>query len=152
AYQLLGVSPQHPSRAARVGTPPRERETDSEEARALAEVIFKTYGAGVVEFHLHVPTFTVTPGERPLASALARLQAQQGPITTSLLGNSVNFDDVLGRQLLVLLDGSRDRAGLLRDFWTLIESTIQAGPEEVTAAERAKLRQDLPQQVEEKLA
>ena len=138
AYQLLGI--------------PSPRETDSEEARALAEVILKTYGAGVLEFHLHVPTFTLIPGERPLASALARLQAQQGPITTSLLGNSVKFDDFLGRQLLVLLDGSRDRATLLKDFWTLIESTIQAGPEELAAADQAKLRQDLPQQLEQKLA
>jgi SAM-dependent methyltransferase len=114
--------------------------------RMLAELLIRIYGVGVVEFHLHVPQFTVVPGERPLASSLARFQARLGPMTTSLFGNNVRFEDFLGRQFLLLLDGTRDRAALLRDFREVIRSQPQADD-----AETDKVMRDLPEQLEEKL-
>jgi SAM-dependent methyltransferase len=50
--------------------------------------------------------------ERPTASLLARLEAQAGPLVTTLLHAHVKLEDDLGRQFLQLLDGTRDRSAL----------------------------------------
>ena len=141
AYQIMGASPSANDTEA------------NEAAQTLAELIVKTYGAGVVALHLHEPDFVLVPGERPLASPLARLQARQGAIVTSLLGITVKFEDFLARQLLVILDGTKDRGALLREFRRLIESNIQtsSGTNE-TIAEQERFLQTLPQQLEEKIA
>jgi methyltransferase-like protein len=78
----------------------------------LAECLLKAFGAGVVELHSHVPALDTAPGERPRATALGRLQAARGLPLTNLRHEVVPLDD-LSRQLLVHLDGTRDRAVLL---------------------------------------
>jgi hypothetical protein len=138
AHQLLGAS---------AGS----LKFDSEEARLLTEVILKAYGAGVVELRLHEPTFSLKPGERPVASPLARLQAQKGSMVTSLLYNTVKFEDSLARQLLSLLDGTRDRETLSKEFGELIEPNIQTDATTGDAVvEREKLRQTIA--LDDKLA
>jgi len=67
---------------------------------------------GAVELHLNAPRFALAPGERPIASAVARLQLESGPVVTNLRHDSVRLDDAVPRQLLPLLDGTRDRAAL----------------------------------------
>jgi hypothetical protein len=52
-----------------------------------------------------------TPGERPRASGLARYQAGHGSVVTTLRHRQVTLADA-ARELLVLADGSRDRAEL----------------------------------------
>jgi SAM-dependent methyltransferase len=52
------------------------------------------------------------PGERPVASALARWQAAQGPEMTSLAYTSVRMEEPAARALVTLLDGTRDRAAI----------------------------------------
>jgi hypothetical protein len=52
-------------------------------------------------------------GERPEASAVARWQAARGPEITNLRHDPVRLDDLLGRMLVRLCDGTRDRAGLV---------------------------------------
>ena len=123
---------------------------DADQAQQLAELILKAYGVGLVEFHLHLPRLAIVPGERPLASPLARLQAQQGAITTTLLGNNVRIDDFLGRQFLILLDGTRDRAALMKDFAAVISEHVQPERDGKTD-EKAKLLQELPGRLEQKL-
>jgi len=53
-----------------------------------------------------------TPGPRPLASPLARLQASAGPVLTTLLHTRVQLDDPSAREFLQLLDGTRATASL----------------------------------------
>lgn len=138
AYQRLSVTPQ-----GDVGT-----SQYSEEANALGDVILKAYGAGVVELHLHEPSFTVTPGERPIASPLARLQAQEGAMVSSLLYHSVKFEDTLGRKLLTLLDGTRNRQQLLQE---LIELVDAASTEPAVGSVDERMRETLAGQLDEKL-
>lgn len=128
---------------------PLDGEEAEKASRTLAELLFKIYGVGVIEFHMHLPQFTVIPGERPLASSLARLQAQQGPITTSLFGNNVRFDDFLGRQFLLLLDGTRDRTALIKDFSEIMQQSFQSddGP----TNDQVTMLKELPDRLEEKL-
>jgi methyltransferase-like protein len=129
-------------------SPQNDQQPDEE--RQLAELLLKAYGVGVVEFHLHVPEFTPIPGERPLASPLARYQAQHGTITTSLLGINVRIEDFLGLQFLLLLDGTRDRTALIRDFSEVINSNVQPATDG-TADDKAKLLRELPERLEERL-
>jgi SAM-dependent methyltransferase len=81
---------------------------------AVAEMLRRAYAANLVRLHVWAPQLTTTPSERPVASALARLQAGQGTRVTTLLHTSVEVGDELGRRLIGLLDGTRDRAALVR--------------------------------------
>jgi hypothetical protein len=57
-----------------------------------------------------------TAGETPPASALARHQATTGDLVTNLRHATVRIEDDLGRRLVTLLDGTRDRAALVADL------------------------------------
>jgi SAM-dependent methyltransferase len=83
---------------------------------AVAEMLRRAYAANLVRLHVWAPRLTATPSERPVASALARLQAAEGTRVTTLLHTSVEVGDELGRRLIGLLDGTRDRAALLAEL------------------------------------
>jgi SAM-dependent methyltransferase len=53
-----------------------------------------------------------SPGPRPVASPLARLQAAAGPRLTTLLHTHVQLDEPAARQFLQSLDGTRPAASL----------------------------------------
>jgi methyltransferase-like protein len=77
--------------------------------RALLEILQQAYLAGVVELHVYEPRMAAGASQRPEASALARLQARDGSMVTTLLHTSVLLEDEIARQALQLMDGSRDR-------------------------------------------
>jgi methyltransferase-like protein/2-polyprenyl-3-methyl-5-hydroxy-6-metoxy-1,4-benzoquinol methylase len=123
-----------------------------EDARTFAEVMLKTYGAGVIELHLHEPQFVVEPSEYPQASPLARLQAQQGVIITSLFPNTIGLEDDLGRHLLVLLDGTRNRPAVLDELRKMIDSNVEESPQDEEAfTERKRFLEALPDDLENQL-
>jgi len=88
----------------------------------LAGFLLSLYSAGVVNFHTFRPPLTLTPAERPTASPVARWQARQGPVVTTLLHRAVKVEDEVGRALLQWLDGSQDRPALLEKVWLLLKS------------------------------
>ena len=57
-----------------------------------------------------------SPGVRPLASALARIEIERGTRVTSLRHRQVEIDDPVAASALVRLDGTRDRATLHEDL------------------------------------
>ena len=57
-------------------------------------------------------------GDAPRATALARHQARAGETVTNLRHASVRIEDDLGRRLVALLDGTRDRAALTAELRT----------------------------------
>jgi SAM-dependent methyltransferase len=79
---------------------------------AVCEALLRAYAANLVQLHVWAPTLATTPSERPQASALARLQAAEGTRVTTLRHGSIEVSDDLGRRLITLLDGTRDRAAL----------------------------------------
>lgn len=95
-----------------------DREQD---AVALSEILLATYAAGLVELHVHVPHFVVELTERPVVSPLARLQAREGTLITTLRHASVELKGPLERQLIQLLDGTRDRATLLNELSSFLD-------------------------------
>ncbi|MEP7085531.1 MAG: class I SAM-dependent methyltransferase, partial [Betaproteobacteria bacterium] len=87
----------------------------------LGEEILRCYAAGVVELRVWSPPLSTIVTERPVASPMARLQAQQGEHVTNLLQQRVTLDGIT-RALLPLLDGSRDRGALVRALSELAAS------------------------------
>jgi hypothetical protein len=88
----------------------------SEDRTALCDALLRSYAANLVQLHAHPPALTTTPGETPEASPLARHQARAGDMVTNLRHVSVRIEDDLGRELVTLLDGTRDRAALAADL------------------------------------
>ena len=95
---------------------------DEDDARELAEALLQAYTAGFVELHAHAPSFVTEVSERPTASALARLQLKEGNVVPTLRHTAMKIDDKLGRQLVLLLDGTYDRAALLNDLSEFVKS------------------------------
>ncbi len=87
-------------------------ETDALDREVLGVHLLHCYtSSSLVELWLQPPRFTTEVTERPVASPLARLQAQAGGPVTNLRHEVVRLGQA-ERQTLRLLDGSRDRAGL----------------------------------------
>ena len=82
----------------------------------VAETLRRAYAANLVRLHVWSPRMATAPSERPVASALARLQAAEGTRVTTLLHTSVEVGDELGRRLIQLLDGTRGRAALTAEL------------------------------------
>ena len=80
----------------------------------LAETLLACFARGVVELHAGPAHFARRCGPLPACSPLARWQLQQGrTLVTTLRHTEVRIDDELSRVLLLLMDGSHDRAALL---------------------------------------
>jgi SAM-dependent methyltransferase len=97
----------------------RELAPPGDDTVALCDALLRAYAANLVALHVHPPAVATTPGAAPCASALARHQAQAGELVTNLRHATVRIEDDLGRRLVTLLDGTRDREALaaqLRGF------------------------------------
>lgn len=82
----------------------------------LHTLLLQAYAANLVQLHMWTPPLATTPSGRPVASALARLQATEGTRITNLRHATVEVNDDLGRKLIRLLDGTRDRTALLHEL------------------------------------
>jgi SAM-dependent methyltransferase len=103
------------------------------DAARLAEILFQGYRVGLLELHTLAPQFAAVAGERPVASPLARLQAQHSPVVTTLRHTLVEVDDAVDRCVLLLLDGTRDRE-------TLIERVRDVSGDDPVTAESLEVR------------
>jgi methyltransferase-like protein len=93
------------------------RTSSAEEAKVeLSQALLQAHLAGCVEIHAHRAPFVTTLSERPTASALARLQLRKGIAIATLRHQPLKIEDPLSRQLILFLDGTRDRAALLKDL------------------------------------
>jgi methyltransferase-like protein len=88
----------------------------------IAKSIWETYCAGLLELHLHVPPYVVHVSDKPLASPLARWQARQSDVVSTLHHKSLKLRNSIQRGLVTLLDGSRDRDALRKDLMQIFES------------------------------
>ena len=91
----------------------------------LAEALIHAHAAGFIEFRTRHANFTTEPGERPRASALARLQFLQGDRAPSLRHCLVEIRDAVGKAFVQLMDGTRDRAALLAELGALQPVTAE---------------------------
>jgi len=78
-------------------------------AARLRAVLLQAYLARIVMLQGAPPPLEAQPGERPLASPLARAQSAAGlPVVSSLLHANARLEGELEPRLLALLDGTRD--------------------------------------------
>jgi len=103
----------------RIGIP----EVPADERVALASDLLQAFAVGVVELRAIASPFTVEIGERPLGSAVARLQCQRGVQVANLRHEWVTLDDDQ-RRVLALLDGDRSQERVAAAAW----SDSSAGP------------------------
>lgn len=113
----------------------------------LRTLLLHAYGAAAVEFHMQPPPCVAAPGEFPKAANLARWQASQGLMITTLNYQRMRLEDPISRFLLTLLDGSRDRTALLAGLRQFIEAHIPASD-----PSRTQLLEQLPRLLEQSLA
>jgi SAM-dependent methyltransferase len=86
------------------------------DGEVVCEALLRAYAANLVQLHVWAPAIAGAASERPVASALARRQAAEGTRVTNLRHGSIDVPDELGRRLITLLDGTRDRAALLHEL------------------------------------
>lgn len=80
---------------------------------ALAATLLDEFRGARLRLHVDAPAYALRPGARPRASALARLQAAEGPEMTSLTHEIVRMEEPAARRLVQLLDGTRDRPAII---------------------------------------
>jgi hypothetical protein len=100
--------------------------TADDDARTLGELLLRAYAGGIVEFSLVPPQLVTSASEKPMVSALARLQSLEGTEVVNLRHFNLRVEDSLTRRLLQLLDGSRDRDALLGELLELVRSGAAA--------------------------
>lgn len=121
----LGEQAPLPIRYAELAEAARKRPglpADPGEERVLLEVLYEAFVIGLVELHACPQAFVRWPSERPMSSQVARWQLEQGEIAVTNMRHSlVRVEPGLSRELIMRLDGTRDRAALINDLtkWAL---------------------------------
>ncbi|HEV2319441.1 MAG TPA: methyltransferase regulatory domain-containing protein [Verrucomicrobiae bacterium] len=118
----------------------RNEATMDSDRRELCEFLLQCYGLGFVDLHSYPSTFVTEISARPVASPQARLQTRQGRIVSSLRHLPLKIEDALGRELLQLLDGTRDRPALLEELGRGVKAgstPIYSNGKAVTEPQRA---------------
>lgn len=90
----------------------------------IVEIVLAAYRLGLSELHTFEPHLSLEAGERPVASAVARLQAEKGELLTNLRHRAVCLKDERERRLIRLLDGTRNRSDLARDLGEVEGCTV----------------------------
>ena len=106
--------------------------TDAERG-ALDDALLRSYAANLVALHVHPPRLMTTPSDTPRTNALARQQAREGAVVTNLRHASVRIEDELGRHLVTLLDGTRDRAALADELRAFLVARGEPVPDDLAA-------------------
>jgi SAM-dependent methyltransferase len=83
---------------------------------AIRDILLRCYAANLVRLHVHPPLVSTTPPERPRMSPVARLEAAEGAMVTTVRHTHHELDDDVTRRVATLLDGSRDRAALVAEL------------------------------------
>ena len=98
----------------------RDAPLTPDEMRMFGERILSGYSVRAVDLRVAQPRLAKTPSARPLASPLARLQAEQSATVTNLRHDVVKLNE-LSRRMLPLLDGTRDVDALIADVVRLAQ-------------------------------
>ena len=79
----------------------------------FARFLATNHALGFIDLHTWEPPMTTVASDRPLASALARIEIAAGTRVTSLRHRPVELDDPVAAVVLARLDGTRDLAMLV---------------------------------------
>ena len=90
--------------------PPDQR---GELPAVLAQGLLKLAANKLVDLRTYQAPLAESVGERPMATSLARIQAQETTLIATLLHTQVEISDPQTRRLLQLIDGTRDLRALV---------------------------------------
>jgi hypothetical protein len=107
------------------------QQASEEDRAALCGALLRCYAGNLVQLHAMPPPLTTSVSARPEASPLTRHQARAGELVTNLRHASVRIEDDLGRRLVVLLDGTRDRVQLLHELRAFLLETGRQVPHDL---------------------
>jgi len=127
--------------------------TPADDEKLLGGQLLQGYGMGAIELRTWQPASARVPSARPVASPLARLQAQRGHTVTNLRNDLVQLSELLHR-IMPLLDGTRDVDALVAGMVALAMSgAMEVREEEGGAAlrDRASLEPLLRDAIERDL-
>ena len=113
----------------------------------LTDSLFKIFCSGSLRLHLHEPKYTTEVSEKPLASPIAQWQSENSESISTLLCTSIVIEDKIAKQLLKLLDGTRDHAQIVEELSAFISSPALDQPEEI----KKTILRELPVQLENNL-
>ena len=115
----------------------------------LQNAVIRLVSANILEVRCFRPQIELSVSQRPKVSDFARWQAGRGFAlqdglggVTSMYGSDIPIDNELLRELIVLSDGTRDRAGLA----SAIDEKVEVKPEE-----RATFKANLSEIIESDL-
>jgi hypothetical protein len=94
--------------ASRISPEPR-----SEARESLEQAFLRLASMGLADLRTHRVPVAAQLSERPAASRLARMEAEEGDVITTLLHRSIRMEDELARRFVQLLDGTRDHRALV---------------------------------------
>jgi SAM-dependent methyltransferase/methyltransferase-like protein len=123
-----------------------EGDTRERDAEELCVVLLTAYASGFLELGGYKPAFVTQVSERPSVSAFARAEARRGTHITNMRHAMIKLEGPLTRRLVQLLDGTRDRAALVSELKTFVESGEAFGQE--GEAEAQEVLKSLPEQLE----
>jgi hypothetical protein len=90
--------------------PPEQKE---EVPAVLAQGLLRLAANKLVDLRTYQAPLAESVGERPMATRLARLQAEETTLITTLLHTQIEISDAQTRRLLQLIDGTRDLRALV---------------------------------------
>ncbi|MBV8586149.1 MAG: methyltransferase regulatory domain-containing protein [Verrucomicrobia bacterium] len=93
-----------------------------DDAAGLAEAVLRAYEDGLIQLHTGVRPVANKVSEHPVSSPLARFQLKRSELATSQLHKFVRLKDPLGRQLVQLLDGTRNQEAIIDGLLASIAS------------------------------
>jgi hypothetical protein len=101
-----------------------------EETELLGTTLLGCFSQGIIEFHSLPGSFVTAISPQPVASAVARYQAQTNASVPNMRHESVPLGDI-DRQVIVHLDGEHDHASLFNVLAQLAAegTVIVQGPE-----------------------
>ncbi len=135
---------------ARVNAVPDRLDDDANDLLANLLKAY-TYSSQLVELHTFQPPLAGEASERPIASAVARYEARQGAIVANLWHERAHLTP-LNRQLVQLLDGTRNRSALLDSLAALArEEKIHLKVDGQPITDEARVRQLLEGELEQNL-
>lgn len=125
-------------------------EITEKDENIVSNILLQIFGSDLVAFYLHEPTFAAQQSERPMVSPIARLQAQNNDLVSTLRHSAIGIQDDVIRNLLILLDGTRTRASVTREIKIRIENGKIKYKFDLQSEKREFLK-NLPAIVEENL-
>jgi len=93
-----------------------------EDVGGLHSVLFRMFGSGMLDLHVHEPSYCDHLTEKPTASLLARWQAAHSTDLSNLRHEGLRIKDPFTLKLVQLLDGTRNEDQLSADMLAYVRS------------------------------